>query len=89
MYECVKTVKSKELGIIRYFVVTSYIDDNIETYGIAIEQSGATEEFAEIVDVDLNKLRLVKFIKVLANCYVTCSTLKYVCEDYVEALCEC
>ncbi len=88
MYECIKTVKSKELGVIRYFVVTTFIDDDTETYGIAIEMSGESEEFAEVLDVDLNKLRIVNFIKVLARAYVTCSTLKYVCEDYVEALCE-
>ena len=86
MYECIRTVKLKGVGMLRYFVVTTYTDNNIETYGVAIEQTGEEDKFTEVLDVDLNKIRIVEFIKVLARAYVTCCTLKYICEDYVSSL---
>ena len=88
MYECIRTVKIKGIGMLRYFIVTTHTDENTETYGIAIEQTGAVDKFVEVLDVDCNKIRLIEFIKVLAKAYVTCCTLKYICEDYVITLSE-
>jgi hypothetical protein len=87
MKQFIAEIEHNKIGVIKYYLVKTFKDDypGVELYGIGIyeDKSG---KYTCVENVDINKERIEKFILCLRDGIVTGTTLKELCEDYVEML---
>ena len=87
MKQFIAEIEHKELGTIKYYLIKTFKEDypGVELFGVGIFEE-KNDRYTYVEDVDINKERIEKFILCLKDGVVTGTTLKELCEDYVEML---
>lgn len=90
MKECISSASSEEVGQLRYYLVDSE-DAESESgvlFGVLLEQEKTEFETVRVNGVETDRVRMIEFIRKLAEGQVTCTTLHDVCEDYAVEISE-